>query len=426
MKNIVFIACTLLLFGCNSEENSKITDIEDYDQYLNAEVSLSEKAAIEELAFWEARFQNDSTKIIELGKLAGVHSALFAATGDVLELHKSEKLLKKAIQVSAREKDGYMRALAHNYISQHRFKEAKTVLDSAYKFPDNKRETAFMLFDVAMELGDYYTADALLGEIKNNSDYNYLIRLSKWSDYKGNLDAAIRYMEQAKAIAESGGVLSLRIWTYTNIADYYGHAGRITESYEHYLKALALQPDNAYAKKGIAWIAYSLEKNTSEANRILDSIMVHHKSPDYFLLKAEMAAFDSNPSEAKKQKDNFVNAVTSGNYGNMYNTYLITLYAESNPIKALQLAVMEVKNRATPETYQLLAFAQLQAGKNKEALRTIKKFVADKTFEPEALYHSALVYKANGLDNKVAEIKEELKTTSYELGPVVFKEIQQL
>jgi hypothetical protein len=87
---------------------------------------------------------------------------------------------------------------------------------------------------------------------------------------------------------------------------------------------------------------------------------------------------------------------------------------------------MEVKNRATPETHQLLAFAQLQAGKNKEALRTIERFVVDKTFEPMALYYCALIYKANGLDNKVATIKEELIAASYELGPVMIKEVRRL
>lgn len=426
MKNIVFIIVALLLFGCNSEESNQITTTEDYDKYLNTQVSKSEKAALDELSFWQGRFKNDSTKIIELGKLAGVNSSIFNATGDVTRLYKAEKLLKKAIEVSAEEKDSYMRALAHNYISQHRFKEAKILLDSAYAFPDNKRETELMLFDVAMELGNYKTADTLLGKVKNNSDYNYLIRLSKWSDYKGDLDAAIRYMEQAKAVSESRGIPSLKVWTYSNIADYYGHAGRISDSYQHYLKTLELDNDNAYAKKGIAWIAYSLERNTSEANRILDSIMVHHKSPDHYLLKSEMAEFDSNSSEAKRQKDNFINAVESGDYGNMYNTYLIELYADSNPKKALELAKKEVENRATPETYQLLAYAQLKMGNREKALYIIENFVEGKTFEPMAQYYSALVYKANYLDEKVVPLKKELLDAAYELGPVMFNEIEKL
>ncbi len=426
MKNTMIFAFVVFLCGCNSEKNKAITSPLDYDQYLNTYVSWSKESALSEIDFWQSRFEDDSTKIVELGKLAGLYTTLFSATGDARKLYRSEKLLKKAIEVSAREKDTYFRSLAHNYISQHRFKEAKVLLDSAYAFPDNKRETELMLFDVSMELGDYRAADSLLGKLKNNSDYNYLIRLSKWSDYKGNLDAAIRYMEQAKSIAESRGIKTLKVWTYTNIADYYGHAGRIKDAYNHYLKALELQPDNAYAKKGIAWIAYAWEGNTLEANRILDSVMKGHKAPDYFLLKAEMAEFDEDSSEEKKLRESFVNLVETGDYGNMYRTYLIELYAEINPKRALELAAVEVGNRTTPETYQLLAYAQLKMGNKEEALRIIEDHVVDKTFEPMALYYGALVFKANDLNVRVNELKKELKTASFELGPVIMRRIDML
>ena len=189
---------------------------------------------------------------------------------------------------------------------------------------------------------------------------------------------------------------------------------------------LNLQPDNAYAKKGIAWIAFSSEKNTDEAKRILDSIMIHHKVPDYFLFKADIAEYENKILESKKHRQNFINAVNRGNYGAMYNTYLIEIYAEKNPEKALELANEEIENRATPEAYHLLAYAQLKNEKLKEALHTIENFVEGKTFEPLALYHSVLIYKANDMNNKVKTIKNELKTAYFELGPVISIKIENL
>lgn len=415
----------LLMFGCAKNEPSKVTFAADYNKYLSAKETSTE-AALTELAFWQSRLTEDSLNTIALGKLSGLYNTLFSLTGNISELKTAELLTKKALPISARDKDTYLRSLAHNYITQHRFKEAKVLLDSAYSFPDNKRATEFMLFDVSMELGDYAMADEILEKIKNNSDYNYLIRLSKWSDHKGNLDAAIRYMEQAKTIAEAGGIKSLKIWTYSNIADFYGHAGRLKDAYKHYLMTLELQPDNAYAKKGIAWIVYASEKNTAEAIRILDAVSANHKAPDYFLLKAEIAEFDENLSEAKKLEKMFVNVVDNKDYGGMYNTYLIDLFAKTKPEKALKLAEEEVSNRATPETYQLLAYAQLLAGKKNEALITIEKYVSGKTFEPEATYTKALVYKANGMLERIPELKAELKEAAFELGPVLMREVEKL
>lgn len=425
MKKIITILFVAVFFGCQ-EKTEKITNSDDYDKYLITTNNPSKDAIDKDYEFWQEKFKNDSTNLMEMSRLSGIHAARFGSTGDISELKISEKLIKKSHEIAARNKDTYLRSLAHNYISQHRFKEAQVLLDSAYTYPDNKKQTEMMLFDVAMELGEYERADTLLGKIKDPKDFNYLIRLAKWSDHNGNLDAAIKYLEQAKQIAEERDNKALKLWIYSNIGDFYGHAGRLKDSYNSYLKTLEIEPDNHYVKKQIAWMVYSSEKNTEEANRILDSIMVNHKAPDYHLLKAEIAAYEENTSEEKKQYDLFLKTAKNSDYGAMYNTYLINLYAETNPEEALKLAAMEITNRATPETYQLLAYAQLKNGQKEAALKTIEQYVEGKTEEPKALFHSALVYKANGMNEKVASLKEELLGASYELGPVKAKEIQKL
>jgi tetratricopeptide (TPR) repeat protein len=415
----------MAFFGCQ-EMPETITNSKEYDPYLITSNTPSKANNKKEFEFWQQKFNNDSTHLMEMSRIAGLHEAKFGITGDVSELKNSEILIKKSIEIAGRNKDAYLRGLAYNYISQHRFKEAQILLDSAYTFPDNRKETELMLFDVAMELGEYDRADSFLGKVKDPKDFNYLIRLAKWSDHNGNLDAAIKYMEQAKKIAEDRDNKGLKIWVYSNIGDFYGHAGRLKESYDSYLKTLALQPDNHYVKKQIAWMVYAAEKNTYEANRILDSIMINHKAPDYYLLKGEMAEFNGNSSEANKEYEKFIKATEDPNYGEMYNAYLIEIFANTNPEKALKLAEKEITNRATPETYQLLAYAQLKAGNKETALKTIEEHVIGKTSEPMALFHAAQIYKANGMTDKVAPLKEELLGALYELGPHNTKEIENL
>ncbi len=425
MKKIITVLIITVFFGCQ-EKPKKITDSKDYDPYLITNNNPSKEKLQKEFEFWQKKFNNDSTHLMEMSRLSGIHAGMFGITGDISELKTSEKLMKKSHDVSARNKDSYLRSLAHNYVSQHRFKEAQVLLDSAYTYPDNHKETEMMLFDVAMELGEYDRADTLLGNIKDPKDFNYLIRLAKWSDHNGNLDAAIKYMEQAKQIAEERDNKGLKLWVYSNIGDFYGHAGRIQDSYDSYLKTLAIEPDNHYVKKQLAWMVYSSEKNTKEANRILDSVMVNHKAPDYYLLKGQMAEFDGNASEADKEYSKFIKATENPDYGGMYNTYLIDLYANREPQKALKLAQKEITNRATPETYQLLAYSQFKTGDKETALKTIEEHVEGKTSEPKALFHAALIYKANGMDDKVKSLKEELMGAFYELGPVKAKEIENL
>jgi len=277
-----------------------------------------------------------------------------------------------------------------------------------------------------MEVGAYDAAEKYLLELKNMSDYNYLIRLAKWNDYKGDLDTAIKFMEKARDIAVSRDSKPLKIWTFSNLGDYYGHAGRLKESYAEYLKTLALQPDNTYVLKGIAWMAYSGERNPSEALRILDSISSYHDVPDYHLLRSDIYASLEQPEEADREEALFLEKASDSAYGIMYKAHRIEILSEKNPSRALEMVNEELDNRPTPEIYHLLALSQLRNGDPKEALETIEKHVFGKTFEPMAAYHMALVFKANGLQDRVAPLKAELLEAGYELGPLLLQEIEQL
>lgn len=425
-KALILLSFVAFFSACKEEVAETVTNTTDYDKYLTSENKSSYEAALSEKEFWSERLDADTTGVGDMGPLAGAYGKLFATTGDGRYLVDAETMYSKAMTVSANNKDGYARGLARTYISEHRFKEAQQLLEESYAGVSNKKQTEFMLFDIYMETGAYEKANEYLEKIKNNGDYNYLIRQAKWNDHNGDLDAAIRNLEKAKEIAESRKSVPLKVWIYSNLGDFYGHAGRINDAYQHYLMTLQLEPDNAYAKKGIAWINYSYQHDTEEANRILDSISKNHKVPDYHLMKAEMAEFNNNISEANKHKQAFIKAVSEGTYGNMYNGYLIELYADTDPEKALQLARNELKNRATPETYDLLAYAQLKAGEEKQALQTINDHVVGKTFEPMAQYHTALIYKANGMNDAVTPLKEELEEAAFEIGPVLLNNVKNL
>ncbi len=431
MKNVFASMClSVLLLGCNGQGDKDVTfatNPEDYTSFLQADPIKSYAAALEEKEFWSKRLGSDSTGVGDLGPLAGAYSKLFETSGAIQHLKDAEQVYKKAITVAAiKIQDGYKRALAKNYITQHRFKDAITLLEESYAGISNKHATELLLFDCYLEVGAYSKALQLLKKIENINQFDYLIRISKWSDHQGDLSAAIGYMEKALTIANSRKNLALQIWTNTNIADYYGHQGDIKASYNHYLKTLALQPDHAYAKKGLAWILYSKEHNITKASVLIDHLLKNHNLPDYYLLKAEMASYQGDSVLSEEYMQQFFTLANNPLYGDMYNTHKIRALVKTDPYKALQLAQKEVDNRTTPQSYQLLALAQLASNQKQEALATITNFVVGKTSEPMALLYSAQVYKANGMLDKVTALKTALLPASYELGPEIYKQVTAL
>lgn len=432
LKNnvFVFIIASLVLCSCTPlpKQPKYITSPVDYDQYVFAEYEDHLKIAQKEINFWCDKLKETPNQYPYLGKIASAQTHMFTLTGDITYLKAAENELKKVNQITQFANASYLRSLAYNYITQHRFKEALALLEKAKTNGENLEATHKMLFDVHLELGNYAQANHYLSTFKNGASFDYLIRLAKWNDHNGNLDTAIDAMELATSIAEQSGVKSRIVWAYTNLADFYGHDGNIQESYQYYLKTLSLDSSNAYAKQRIAWIVYSYEKNPKGALRILDKIQQHHQSPDYYLLKAEIATFMGDASLKERNIQNYLKALNSDLYGTMYNSYLAKLYLDelNNPTGALELILKEVEQRSTAESYDLLAWAFYKNNDMRKALEIAKSKVKDYTYEPEALYHLAEIYKANGYEEEVQSLKLALEGSNFELGPVLASKIAKL
>ena len=427
IHQLEFVLLAACFVSCNNADN-KITNSKDYNVFLENTTNKELALAQADLNFWKQKLEKQPNQFPYLSKVSASQSQIFGVTGNIESLLEAEESLIKANEAVNYNSTGYLRALARNYISQHRFKEALGLLKKAEINGEHLESTQKMLFDVNLELGDFEAAKSYLETFKDFEDFDYIIRLSKWSDVRGDLDAAIKYMERAKTMAEYTNMPSTKKWVYTNLADYYGHAGKIEAAYKHYLMALEIDPQDAYSKKGIAWIVYSHEKNPKEALRILDYTTRTHLSPDYYLLKADIAEYLEDAELQKEQLELYKKAVSNAQYGDMYNKYNALLFAEDINMKnkALEIALIEIENRPTPQSYDLLAWSYFNLGDTKKALTVMEDFVVGKTSEPDVLYHLARIYKVNGKLKKAEELKKELNNSIFELGPLMANEISNI
>lgn len=415
------------VIGCHKEPK-QVTGNKEYAIFLEPSNHAVRSSAEIERNFWEKKMMAHPEQVSYLAPLASAYSQIFDDMGDIKNLLKAEKLLQKANEKTIYRNAGLLRGLAKVYISRHRFKESLILLQKAYTLGVKRRSTQKMLFDVHMELGDYEQAESYLDQIKKEGDFDYFIRMSKWMDHKGDLDLAIHYMRSAADLAKKSGKEALICWTYSNLADYYGHAGKIEKAYKLYLKVLDMNPDYLYALRGIAWIAFSHDKNAEEAERIIDAIAQIRLTPDLLLFKAELAEFKGRTLDKEKSVEQYSAMLADGDYGIMYNKYTVLVQAENpeNTQKAVETALEEVKNRPTPQSYDLLAWAYFNRGDLEKSLEITERYVENQTFEPESEFHRALIYKANGLEGKSEKLKKRLLRSGFELGPNIQRELEML
>ena len=428
MKTRAILVLTAFLMVSCTSKSDKVIAQKDYNKYLNIKDNKSKDFAQNEINFWQTKYDKAPNQTSYLSQLAINYSKLFENTGDVKYLYKVETLLLQVNKEYHYEAVGPIRSLGRNYISQHRFREALVLANKALIIGEGMKETQKLLFDVNMELGNYTEAEKNLKSLTNKTDFDYLIRVSKWNDHLGDLKTAIAFMEKAKEVAVINDNKSLKIWTFSNLGDMNGHDGNIQKSYDYYLKALAIEPNNSYALKGIAWIAFSHEKNTKEANRIIDNISKRHHTPDFYLFKAQIAEYENNQASKDENLTAYFNMLNTINYGAMYNKYNTLIYADdkTTAAKALEIAKIEIEHRPTPDSYDLLAWSYYNLGDAKKALEIEQKFVVGKSFEPKLNFHLATIYKANNMNAKTTPIKEELLKSTFELGPNLVKKIKTL
>jgi hypothetical protein len=378
----------------------------------------------QELNFWNKRLIEDGN-YLNMKELAKQYSQRFKLRGDINDLLIADSLLNTA-SVKINGKDvAVLYAQSQEAITQHRFADAYRYNLQAEKQDPNPYVNHLLIFDAAMELGKYYEASSKISNLRDKKDFNYLLRKAKLEDHYGHLDKAIVLMEDAVAVMK-GKRKSSYLWALSNLADMYGHAGRVKESYEAYLEVLAEDSANLYCLKGIAWIAYSNDKNTAEAKRIINYILSQTHMPDLLLMLAEIEEWEGASQAKNNYITKFIGEVNKPQYGNMYNKYLIHLYSEElkQYDKALELALKETNYRPTPETYDWLAWVYYRKGEKQKAFDTAMQYVFNKSFEPNAMIHTAYILADNNRKDDAVKLFKQCIESSFELGPHATKQIK--
>ncbi len=411
-----------------SDRPESIANPSDYASIVDSLSTAKSKILVNynsSIAFWENKLTKQPRGYLYMQKLATLYQKKFMLTGDVQLLNLASKSLEQANELNPLPSVSVKHQLASNAISRHDFKTAVQYQFDALQIGEKEYLSNLLLFDGLMETGEFKSAAKLLNRLPEKESFGYLIRASKLEDHLGDLESAIFHMEQALAkVRQDKGELYL--WALSNLGDMYGHAGNIKDAYQSYLEVLHAAPYYDYALKGIAWIAFAHDQNVTEAKRLLSIIKANRvSSPDITLKMAEMAEFEGDLLLKNRYLNSFKEEVSLPAYGKMYHKHLAIIAAEEEKSfqQAIQLAGQEIKNRATPQSYELLAWSYYQMGEYEKAYAVGKNYVDGATFEPEAAYHLGLIYLAAGEKNDAYRLLKEAKESAFELGPNVMQKI---
>jgi hypothetical protein len=426
LKQIITGIAIALLFASCKNESKTIVSVAFVDSLIsNYNTTATHHALESELQFWKNRIDPANPGLTNELKYAAALVQRFHVTGDIHDLKLSDSILLLADRTFNFLESSTKMALLRNSILQHRFKTADSLLQAARTLGLRKYESAAAGFDVSFEQGQYMLAESELKKIAAPNDYGYRFRHAKLAHYKGELDTAITAMEAAAGLAQGNNALKQA--ALSNQADLQLHNGDLREAYDLYVESIRLDASDLHSIMGLGWIALVHDRNDTLAERIFRFVQTKTKAPDVLIKLARVAEARGDSMMQQQYAREFASIVTQPAYGNMYNKYLLELYTGilNDPAKAEAIAIKELQNRSTPQTYAWYVWALHYNSKTAEAAKIYKEHVSGKPLEGLELYWMGKYMQAIDKGYNAMEYFKAAWKNRYDLGVGVVTFIEQ-
>ena len=421
---IVLIALISSITACRQQEKI-IVDPFFVDSLIShqqpSEAAISNE---NEMQFWKARIDAQPSGFTNEGKYAATLSRRFHIYGDIDDILKADSIVRSLNEQLNGKDVGPLLSLTGYAILQHQFNNAADYVQQLKVLGSEKYTVSLLSFDTDFELGNYYGSSEVLKAIRNNNDYGYFFRLSKYEHLKGNINASIAAMERAAELGVSNDYLKQA--ALSNLADLYLHAADLQKAANLYQQCIRMNSCDFHSIMGLGWLALMNDKNDSLAERIFQFVHLKTKSPDPVFKLSQVAAQRGDSVMQDKFAREYVQQVSNIAYGNMYNKYLIELYTGilHNPEKAETIAGNELRNRATAQTYAWYAWSLYANNKRDEAYKVYQQHISGKPLEGLELYWMGKLMSGLGKGYNAKEYFKAAMQNRYDLSPDMKKDLE--
>jgi hypothetical protein len=424
MKQIFFGLITISLLACCKNNVKPVVPVAFVDSLItNYDTPSVIKTNEANLLFWKNRILPHTVDYTNTSKYAAALISRFHLLGNINDIKTSDSLLQQLAKDFNGKEVGPYFLLVGNYILQHRFKEADSLLQIAKAIGIKKYESAATAFDVNFELGRISLAKTDLRNIQAENDYGYQFRKSKMMHYNGELDSSIKAMQQA--VTNAGADDGLQLTALSNVGDLYIHAGQLDKAYACFAQCAKKNAADLHSIMGMGWVALVKDNNDSLAERIFQFVATKTKSPDPLFKLIAVAEQRGDTALQLQYAKAFELEASQSIYGNMYNKYLLQLYTGilNDAAKAEAITLRELQNRSTPQTYAWYVWALLNNNKKEEAYTVYQKHVSGKPLEGLELYWMGKLMQALNKGYNAKQFFEEAGKNIYDLSPALQKEL---
>jgi tetratricopeptide (TPR) repeat protein len=330
--------------------------------------------------------------------LALAQSCRARETSDVKFYAEAEETLKKSFEISTDNFDG-KRIEVWLLLGKHEFSAAREeALKLNKRMPDDVMVNGF-LTDANVELGNYDEAEKsaqLMLDLRPGNSPG-ITRAAYLRELFGDVDGALELMNMALS-STNLSELEDAAWILNQMAHLQLSVGKLADAENNLQQALTLFPGYHYALGNLAKVRIA-QKRYAEAIQCLEQRYRAAPHAENLYDLAEALQLAGRTQEAKSAFAEFEQkSLGETNRADNSNRELVFYYADyaHEPLKALEVAKREFRQRRDVYTLDSYAWALHANGQDQEARKQIEAALAVGIRDAKMLRHASEIALATG------------------------------
>lgn len=388
------IALTLLLAsGYRSRRDHRA----ERDRLAEA-ASLDRRSRDDQIRVWNVALNMDPVSAVALAQLSALNVQKARETGKESFYPIAEEMARRSLALRTRRNTKTYVVLASALLAQHRFREARAAAAEAYAAEPEVAQYRALLAEIDMELGDYgAAAQGFTGLGRYATHLSIGPRLARWEEVNGHSESARRILQELAAQADQRRELPREqlAWFHFRLGDHYRRHGSPRRARASFDRALAVNPGDYRAHKGLAELDMALGKPKSAARHARTAVAAS-RTPETLLTLANALRESGDEPKAVAIEAEVAEAIGAdgGSFERAWHAYRMDWGIAGGELTPL--LERESRERGDVQGYDLLAWAYYRANRIPEARAAIAKALRSSTSDAGVWYHAGVIAHASG------------------------------
>lgn len=346
-----------------------------------------------QIAVWRTALAADSSSALVLGMLSALHLQRAREGGGWSDYLAAEALARRSLSNRERHNGSTAATLVAVLVAQHRFTEAEQVARALVEREPDVLEYRAILGEVAMERGDYTTADREFAAVRRlRRGLSVAPRLARWHELRGEVVEARRLLERARADAWERRDLTVEVkaWFALRLGEFERRAQHPRRAAKAFRLGLEIEPNDPRILAAMARLAAD-QRESEAVIEWAERALAVQLDPELILLLADAHAALGDQDQARRLRSAFDIAV-SANEGPFHRVWSLALLDRGERVgELLARAEAELRDRKDVHAYDLVAWALFKSGRVAEAVPMMREALRLGTRDPVLERHRAAI-----------------------------------